>query len=85
MNSAKLGCYRWHAVADQSALRYAALRTILDNSTMAVQQRGQFHLVLSGGIRRVESTNNCVLSRLIGPHGTSISVMSVVYYRTIQN
>ena len=49
MNSAKLGCYRWHAVADQSALRYAALRTILDNSTMAVQQRGQFHLVLSGG------------------------------------
>jgi len=49
MNSAKLGCYRWHAAADQSALRYAALRTILDNSTMAVQQRGQFHLVLSGG------------------------------------
>lgn len=49
MNSTKLGCYRWHAVANQSELRYAALRAILDNSSMAVQQRGQFHLVLSGG------------------------------------
>jgi 6-phosphogluconolactonase len=40
---------RWHAVADLSALRHAALNAILDSATLAIQQRGQFHLVISGG------------------------------------
>ncbi|TFH07746.1 MAG: 6-phosphogluconolactonase [Nitrosomonadales bacterium] len=49
MNVAKLGSYRWNAVADQSELHQAALRIILDNATMSIQQRGKFHFVLSGG------------------------------------
>jgi len=49
MNFVKSGRYRWHTVCDQSALRQAALYTILDNATMAIRQRGQYHLVLSGG------------------------------------
>ena len=40
---------RWHAVADLPALHRAALNAILGSATMAIQQRGQFHLVISGG------------------------------------
>ncbi len=40
---------RWHAVADLSALHHAALNAILDSATLAIQQHGQFHLVISGG------------------------------------
>ena len=40
---------RWHAVADLSALHHAALNAILDSAMLAIQQRGQFHLVISGG------------------------------------
>lgn len=40
---------RWHAVADLTALQRAALNTILTSAAMAIQQRGQFHLVISGG------------------------------------
>ncbi len=41
-------CY-WHAVADLPALHHTALNTILNNAMLAIQQRGQFHLVISGG------------------------------------
>ncbi len=40
---------RWHAVADHSALQLAALNIILVSAAQAIRQRGQFHLVLSGG------------------------------------
>lgn len=40
---------RWHAVADLTALHRAALNAVLDSATLAIQQRGQFHLVISGG------------------------------------
>ncbi|MCX7185012.1 MAG: 6-phosphogluconolactonase [Nitrosospira sp.] len=48
-NPTTLAQCRWHAVADLSALHHAALNAILDSATLAIQQRGQFHLVLSGG------------------------------------
>jgi len=41
-------CY-WHAVADLPALHRAALTAILGSAVLAIQQRGQFHLVISGG------------------------------------
>lgn len=40
---------RWHAVANLPALYRAALNAILGSATLAIQQRGQFHLVISGG------------------------------------
>mgnify|MGYP001567126738 CR=1 FL=1 len=40
---------RWHAVADLPALHRAALNAILGSAMLAIQQRGQFHLVISGG------------------------------------
>lgn len=40
---------RWHVIADHSALQQAALNTILASAARAIQQRRQFHLVLSGG------------------------------------
>ena len=40
---------RWHAVADLPALHRATLNAILGSATLAIQQRGQFHLVISGG------------------------------------
>lgn len=40
---------RWHAVADLTALHRATLNAILDSATLAIQQRAQFHLVISGG------------------------------------
>ena len=40
---------RWHAVPDLSALHHAALNILLSNAALAIQQRGQFHLVISGG------------------------------------
>ncbi|MDO8437516.1 MAG: 6-phosphogluconolactonase [Nitrosomonadaceae bacterium] len=43
------GQCRWHAIADLTALRHKVLDAILDSATLAIQQRGQFHLVLSGG------------------------------------
>ncbi len=49
MNSANLVSYRWNTVADQSELNQVALRTILDNATKSIRQRGEFHFVLSGG------------------------------------
>jgi len=49
MNSVNLVSYRWNTVADQSELNQIALRTILDNATKSIRQRGEFHFVLSGG------------------------------------
>ena len=43
------GRCRWHAAADLPALHHAALNAILGSATLAIQQRGQFHLVISGG------------------------------------
>jgi 6-phosphogluconolactonase len=40
---------RWLGVADAAALREAACRRILDASARAIEQRGQFLIVLSGG------------------------------------
>ncbi len=49
MDSEEIGRYRWHAAADQFVLNNTALQTIFDSSTIAIKERGQFHLVLSGG------------------------------------
>lgn len=49
MNSEKIGRYRWHVAVDQFDLDNTALQTIRYSSTIAIQERGQFHLVLSGG------------------------------------
>jgi 6-phosphogluconolactonase len=49
MNHTAPDLYRWHAVADQLALRHAAHETIFASAAQALRQRGQFHLVLAGG------------------------------------
>jgi len=49
MNPANLVSYRWNTVVDQSELNQVALRTILDNATKSIRQRGEFHFVLAGG------------------------------------
>ena len=41
--------WRWHAVPDERALPQAALEAIHDSAAQAIQERGQFHLVLAGG------------------------------------
>ena len=41
--------YRWHTVSDLQDLHDAALTAILDAAMLAIQQRGAFHLVISGG------------------------------------
>lgn len=40
---------RWHTVADLPALHRAALNAILGSAMLAIQLRGRFHLVISGG------------------------------------
>jgi 6-phosphogluconolactonase len=40
---------RWYGIADVQTLQQAALRRILDAATHALETRGQFHIVLSGG------------------------------------
>lgn len=40
---------RWRTVADLSELQEVALNMILASAAAAIQQRGQFHLVLAGG------------------------------------
>ena len=40
---------RWHSVADRAALRQAASRRILDAAARAIEQRGEFLIVLAGG------------------------------------
>ena len=40
---------RWHAVAGGRALQQAACRAILAGATQALDDRGQFHLVICGG------------------------------------
>ncbi len=41
--------YRWHTVSDLQDLHDAALTAILDAAMLAIQKRGAFHLVISGG------------------------------------
>jgi len=41
--------YRWHTASDLQDLHDAALTAILDAAILAIQQRGMFHLVISGG------------------------------------
>lgn len=49
MNSAdSFGC-RWHAFSDTRALQHAACKAILACASRAIEERGQFHLVLAGG------------------------------------
>jgi 6-phosphogluconolactonase len=50
MNCADLELCRWHAVADKLALQQAAIEAILGSAAQAIHERGQFHLVLAGGI-----------------------------------
>jgi 6-phosphogluconolactonase len=40
---------RWHGMIDAEALRREALRRILDAAARAIQARGRFQIVLSGG------------------------------------
>ena len=54
MNSAdSLGC-RWHAFSDTRALQHAACKATLACATQAIEERGQFHLVLAGGSTPLE-------------------------------
>ena len=43
------GSVRWIGVADLLALRRAAVKRIVDAATRAIEQRGQFLIVLAGG------------------------------------
>jgi 6-phosphogluconolactonase len=49
MNLPPPGQYRWHPVADQSALEEAALGIILDSAAASIRDRGRFNIVLAGG------------------------------------
>jgi len=49
MNRAEAEPCRWQAVSDARALQQAALEAILAGAARAIHERGQFHLVLSGG------------------------------------
>ncbi len=40
---------RWNTVLDEQALQQAAIEAILDSAAQAIEQRGQFHIVLAGG------------------------------------
>ena len=40
---------RWHTLADEPAVQRAALEFILASAARAIAERGEFHLVLSGG------------------------------------
>jgi len=40
---------RWHAFSDRRALQQAAILSILAGAAQAIDERGQFHLVLAGG------------------------------------
>jgi 6-phosphogluconolactonase len=40
---------RWHAVGDAHELQRAAISTLLASAALAIQERGQFHIVLAGG------------------------------------
>ncbi|MFY9326863.1 MAG: 6-phosphogluconolactonase [Georgfuchsia sp.] len=40
---------RWHAVSDERALQQAAIASINASAVRAIEERGQFHLVLAGG------------------------------------
>lgn len=40
---------RWHAYPDEPALQHAAREKILDSASRAIDERGEFHLVLAGG------------------------------------
>jgi len=41
--------WRWHPVPDEGSLQQSALEAVLDSAALAIQARGQFHLVLAGG------------------------------------
>ena len=43
------GIVRWIVVADVTALRRAAVERIVDAASRAIEQRGQFRIVLAGG------------------------------------
>ncbi len=51
---------RWHAQPDERALQEAALATILASAAQALQERGQFHIVLAGG-----NTPRAIYRRLV--------------------
>jgi len=40
---------RWHALDEERSLQEMALEIVLDCALQAIQQRGEFHLVLAGG------------------------------------
>ncbi|MEO8342793.1 MAG: 6-phosphogluconolactonase, partial [Gallionella sp.] len=48
-NQAASELCRWHAVADELMLQQVAIEMILASAAQAIQERGQFHLVLAGG------------------------------------
>ena len=49
MNDTHFERYRWHAAHDERALQQAAREIVLSCAQQAIEQRGQFHLVLAGG------------------------------------
>ena len=49
MRHVEPGQCRWHEVADKYALQQAATSVVLASAAQAIQQRGEFHLVLAGG------------------------------------
>jgi 6-phosphogluconolactonase len=49
MNRARSQLCRWHAVSDEDSLQQAACKAILASAAQAIDERGQFHIVLAGG------------------------------------
>ena len=49
MTRADVEQYRWHAMIDELAMQRVAREAILTSAKVAIQQRGQFHIVLAGG------------------------------------
>ncbi len=49
MSRADVKSPRWHTLAEQRSLQEIACEIVLDCASQAIQQRGQFHLVLAGG------------------------------------
>jgi len=49
MSRAQAKPQRWHAIAEDQSLQEMAQEIVLGCALQAIQQRGQFHLVLAGG------------------------------------
>ena len=49
LNRTDTELYRWHAVTNAHELQSTAISALLASAEQAIQERGQFHIVLAGG------------------------------------